>query len=83
VIIETVVAGGPADQAGLRGLRRTRDQQIGLGDVIVGIDDHEIENYDDLFNALDHYEPGSKVDVKVMRGGEVFAIEAELALLEQ
>jgi hypothetical protein len=27
--------------------------------------------------------PGSKVDVKVMRGGEVFAIEAELALLEQ
>jgi S1-C subfamily serine protease len=83
VIIETVVPGGPADKAGLRGLRRTRDQQIGLGDVIVGIDDHEVENYDDLFNALERYEPGSKVDVKVKRGGEVFAIEVELALLDQ
>jgi S1-C subfamily serine protease len=66
----------------LRGLIRTRDQ-IGLGDVIVGIDDHEVANYDDLFNALDRYEPGSKVEVKVLRGGEVFAVETQLALLDQ
>jgi S1-C subfamily serine protease len=82
VIIEEVLPGGPAAKAGLRGLTRTR-QQIGLGDVIVGIDDHEITNYDDLFNVLERYEPGSKVKVKVLRGGEVFAIETELALLEQ
>jgi S1-C subfamily serine protease len=82
VIIEEVVPGGPAAKAGLRGLVRTRNQ-IGLGDVIVGIDDHEVVNYDDLFNALERYEPGSKVAVKVLRGGEVFAIETELVLLDQ
>jgi S1-C subfamily serine protease len=82
VIIEKVAPGGPAAKAGLRGLSRSRTQ-IGLGDVIVGIDDYKVEDYDDLFNALDHYEPGNTVKVKVLRGGEVFAIETELALLEQ
>jgi S1-C subfamily serine protease len=82
VIIENVAPGGPAAKAGLRGLSRTR-RQIALGDVIVGIDDYPITNYDDLFNALDRYEPGNTVKVKVLRGGEVFAIETELALLEQ
>ncbi len=81
VIIERVEPGGPAATAGLRGLTR-RGGQIGLGDVIVGIDDFEVENYDDLFNALDRYNPGDTVQVKVTRGGEVFAIETKLALLE-
>jgi S1-C subfamily serine protease len=81
VIIERVVPDGPAATAGLRGLSQ-RGDQIGLGDVIVGIDDHEVSNYDDLFNALDRYNPGDTVKVKVTRGGEVFAIDTTLALLE-
>ncbi|MFO7567292.1 MAG: trypsin-like peptidase domain-containing protein [Enhygromyxa sp.] len=81
VIIDRVTAGGPAAKAGLRGLSRAGGQ-IGLGDVIVGIDDHAVANYDDLFNALDLYSPGDTVAVKVLRGGEVFAIETTLALLE-
>ena len=81
VIIERVDPGGPAEEAGLRGLTR-KGAQIGLGDVIVGIDSHEVHNYDDLFNALDRYEPGSTVKVKVLRGGEVFAIDTQLALLD-
>ncbi|HVH97596.1 MAG TPA: PDZ domain-containing protein, partial [Enhygromyxa sp.] len=64
-----------------RGLSQHRGQ-IALGDVIVGIDDYEVSNYDDLFNALDRYEPGDTVQVKVTRGGEVFAIETTLALLD-
>ncbi|HLT38178.1 MAG TPA: trypsin-like peptidase domain-containing protein [Enhygromyxa sp.] len=81
VIIERVAAGGPAAEAGLQGLSRQRGQ-IALGDVIVGIDDFEVNDYDDLFNALDRYNPGDTVAVKVLRGGEVFAIETKLALLE-
>ena len=81
VIIERVVPDGPAAEAGLRGLSQHRGQ-IALGDVIVGIDDFEVSNYDDLFNALDRYEPGDTVQVKVTRGGEVFAIETTLALLD-
>ncbi len=82
VIIERVEPGSPAAEAGLRGLTR-KGTQIGLGDVIVAIEDFEIENYDDLFNALDRFNPGDTVKVKVLRGGEVFAIETKLALLEQ
>jgi S1-C subfamily serine protease len=81
VIIERVTSDGPAAKAGLRGLSRV-GQQIGLGDVIVGIDEHAVGNYDDLFNALDLYNPGDTVAVKVLRAGEVFAIETTLALLD-
>jgi S1-C subfamily serine protease len=80
VIIEGVDPRSPAAAAGLRGIRNVRGQPR-LGDVIVGIDDHAVENYDDLFNALDHYEPGDRVAVKVHRAGEIFAIETTLAVL--
>jgi S1-C subfamily serine protease len=81
VVIDRVLPNGPAAVAGLRGLDR-RGGQIGLGDVIVGIEEWEVGNYDDLFNALDRYNPGDVVDVKVARGGEVFEIATTLALLD-
>ena len=81
VIIDKIVPEGPAAKAGLRGLL-VRGSQVSLGDVIVGIDDLEVKNYDDLFNALEEHGPGDVVKVKVKRGGEVFAIEVELALLD-
>jgi len=81
IIIDRVVPQGPAAAAGLRGLFR-RGDQVQLGDVIVGIDDDEIADYDDLFNALEDREAGEEVAVKVLRGGEVFAIPCDLALLD-
>lgn len=80
VAILEVQEGGPAAKAGLRGLA-LEGNQARLGDVIVGIDDFAIGDYDDLFNALDRFEPGDRVDVKVKRAGEVFAIPVDLALL--
>ncbi|NVB37096.1 trypsin-like peptidase domain-containing protein [Pseudenhygromyxa sp. WMMC2535] len=80
VIIEKVSPQGPAHQAGLQGLRR-RGRDILLGDVIVGIDDYAVASFDDLFNALDNFEPGDSVAVKVQRAGEVFAIEAVLEVV--
>jgi S1-C subfamily serine protease len=80
VAIREVQSGGPAAKAGLHGLR-IEDDQVVLGDVIVGIDDHSVHDYDDLFNALDHFEPGDEVKVKVRRAGEVFEIPLELAVL--
>ena len=50
--------------------------------MIVGIDDQTIKHYDDLFNVLDSFEPGDRVEVKVQRAGEVFAIPVELSLLD-
>ncbi|MFV8751558.1 S1C family serine protease [Nannocystaceae bacterium ST9] len=80
VAIREVQAEGPAAKAGLRGLKVEGDQVV-LGDVIVGIEDFAVANYDDLFNALDRFEPGDSVGVKVQRAGEVFEIPVELTLL--
>lgn len=80
VAILEVQDGGPAAKAGLRGLA-LEGNQARIGDVIVGIDEFAIDDYDDLFNALDRFEPGDRVNVKVKRAGEVFAIPVDLALL--
>jgi len=59
---------GPAAAAGIRGLNRTVTG-IDLGDVIVGIDGKPIENYDDLYNALDTKKPDETIKVTVVREG--------------
>ncbi len=80
VAIREVQVEGPAAKAGLHGLKIEGDQVV-LGDVIVGIEDEVVRNYDDLFNALDRFEPGESVGVKVQRAGEVFVIPVELTVL--
>jgi S1-C subfamily serine protease len=80
VAILEVQDGGPAAKAGLRGLA-LEGNAARIGDVIVGIDEFAVDDYDDLFNALDRFEPGDRVNVKVKRAGEVFEIPVDLALL--
>ncbi len=80
VAILEVQPEGPAAKAGLRGLSE-EGEQVALGDVIVGIEEFAVANYDDLFNALERFEPGDSVGVKVQRAGEVFEIPVELTLL--
>jgi S1-C subfamily serine protease len=46
---------------------RTAAGEILLGDIIVGIDAHAVEDYDDLYNAFDRYKVGDEVSVKLIR----------------
>jgi S1-C subfamily serine protease len=78
VIVGEVVSGSPAEKVGIRGLQRTSSGSLLLGDVIVGIDDHEVKDYDDLYNALDHYNEGDEVTVKVLREGKVVGMKLAL-----
>ncbi|WP_437301164.1 S1C family serine protease [Sorangium sp. So ce426] len=82
LIIMTVVPGGPADKAGMRGLSEG-DRGLVLGDVIVGIDGTPVTDYDGLYQALDGKKPGDKVKVDVLRGpsGEKATIEVAVELL--
>ena len=64
-VIKGVTTGGPADRAGLEGMRGSDD----LGDVIVGIDGKEIQRSADLFQALEVYRAGDEVRVEVSRPG--------------
>jgi S1-C subfamily serine protease len=77
VAIISVQEGTPAAAAGLKGMRLERDGII-PGDIIVGVDDDRVKNYDDLYNALDKRRPGAKVGVRVLRGKKVVTLEIEL-----
>jgi S1-C subfamily serine protease len=70
VAVLQVEPNGPADRAGIKGLGRNRYGQLYIRDVIIGIDDHKITSYDDLYNTLDNYRVGDSVTVTVERDGE-------------
>ena len=83
VIIQEVVPYGPAQQAGLRPARVDRNGRVRLGDVIVGINDHRVANFDDLYTALDRREPGEEVIVHVLRGNQTIKVRVELQELSR
>jgi len=80
VIVLAVTPGSPALKAGLKGITQT-SAGIQLGDVIVGIDDDRVDNYDDLYNALDEHKAGDMVDVTVVREGQKAKLRSELIVL--
>jgi S1-C subfamily serine protease len=70
VVINQVTPGGPAAKGGLRGLRRMPSGRVVLGDVIVGVDEYPVKDYDDLYNALDRFKVGDEVRIQVLRDGK-------------
>ncbi len=48
--------------------------------MIVGINEHEVKDYDDLYNALDLFNEGDEVRVRVLREGTI--VEVKLALTD-
>jgi S1-C subfamily serine protease len=65
--LQTVEAGGPADDAGLR-----------RGDIIVKLAGDEIKNSGDLFRALTANRAGEKVQVEFYRDGNLESAEITL-----
>ncbi len=70
VILREVDAASPAGRAGLRSLQVDRRGTVLSYDVITGIDDHTVKDYDDLFQALDGRKPGEEVTVSYERQGK-------------
>jgi S1-C subfamily serine protease len=73
---------GPADRAGIKGLGRDRYGQLYIRDVIIGIDDHKIASYDDLYNTLDNHKVGDTVTVTVERNGQKRKVKLTLMRLD-
>lgn len=59
--------GTPAFKAGLRGIRRSDNGIIEIGDIITAIEGLPITKEEDLFRAIEQYEPGDVVNVTVNR----------------
>jgi S1-C subfamily serine protease len=78
VLIWSTFQGGPASNAGLRGLVETEDGQIELGDIIVAIDGEKIDNSDDIYKVMDKHHLGDTVNVEVIRRGRRMTVAVRL-----
>ncbi len=78
VLIVNVARGCGAANAGLRGLQRTEMGDIELGDIIVGIDNDQVANSDDLFRVLDKHQIGETVQVQIWRDGKRISVPVRL-----
>ncbi len=67
VVVSEVVAGGPAEAAGLRQLRETADGRTLLGDVILAVGRQRVRSQQDLRNALGAFQPGDEVELTLLR----------------
>jgi S1-C subfamily serine protease len=78
-----VVPGGPAEQAGLHGAANSV-QVDGLdvptgGDVIIAADGTPVEDYTDLLALITQKEPGTDLELTILRNGKQQTVTVRLA----
>lgn len=77
VLITSVLSGGNAEEAGLRGGSERRGVGLGLnsiavgGDIITKINGKDIKNVLDYFSVLEGSRPGEKYKVEFIRDGKM------------
>ncbi|MBI3993064.1 MAG: trypsin-like peptidase domain-containing protein [Candidatus Lambdaproteobacteria bacterium] len=79
VIVLNVTPNTGASRAGLRGVARSPDGRIVLGDIIVKVNQFAVSNSDDLLNALEQFKPGERVQVETRRDGVKQEYEVQLS----
>ena len=70
ILIAEVLANTPAAQLHLQGTHRDAWGRVVLGDVIVALNGHSVDNYDALYNLLTEIKVGEKVTLSVQRGNK-------------
>lgn len=78
VPILSVLPGGPADRAGIRGFRRERRGALTFGDILVDIDGVPVNTPEDVDAAMEQYEAGDKVRTRIRRGDSIHTLELRL-----
>jgi len=87
ILIERVIPGGAADQAGLRG--GTQGAYLGNmpvklgGDLIVGFDGQPVSTPQDLSNALVAHHAGDTVTLTIFRGRQKLNVKVTLSEAKQ
>lgn len=77
-LVIDVTPGSGAQNAGIEPTRRNYYGEIVWGDLIVAFQDQKITSNDDLFLALEKYQPGTEVELEIIRKGERFKITVTL-----
>jgi len=92
LLIATMAPGGPAEQAGLRGFRLTKQRRRqgpfsyenqtidrSAADLIVAVDGKPIITADDFLTLVEAKQPGDEVMLTVVRGGRETQVRLRLA----
>ena len=80
VLVASVVAGGPAEKAGLKAAKvDANGAPIAAGDIITAIDGKSITTFEDLVAYLsDNTQPGQSVTLNVLRNGSDTQVQVTL-----
>lgn len=81
-VVADVLAGSPADVAGITPARRDKRGRFELGDVITALNEIPIESADDLFKALDEKQPGESIELTLKHAEELRTVKVTLGLLQ-
>lgn len=78
LLIGSVLPGGAAANAGLRGLSRDADGSVLLGDILLSVDGEKMSNIDDLYRLLDRKQFGETVRAEIYRAGSRTTVPVRL-----
>jgi len=81
VLIWNVQPGGPAANAGLRGMVQTEEGDLELGDIITGINGERVGDNDELYKILNKHQMGETINVEVYRGTKRMTLPVRLSEL--
>ena len=80
VYVDTITKNGPADRAGVHGSTVDQYAKKHSGDIIVGLDRHNISRIDDFISYIDQQKsPGDNITLTVYRNGHTVDLKATLA----
>lgn len=71
VLIKSVLPHSPAAQVGLQGSYINRQGHVVLGDIILAINGHHVDNYDALYHLMSQIKIGDSVSVTILRADKM------------
>jgi S1-C subfamily serine protease len=78
MMIRSVITGGSAANAGLRGFSRNEFGETVIGDIITAIDGEKIKDMDDIYKALDKRQIGDTVQIEIYRADRKMTVPVKL-----
>jgi S1-C subfamily serine protease len=79
ISVDTITKNGPADKAGVHGSTIDQYGKKHPGDIIIGVDGHNITRIDDLISYIDqHKTAGNNITLTVYRNGHIIDLKTTL-----
>lgn len=81
VVVASVQPDGAAKEADLQGMKRDQFGRTYFGDIILKIENHEVNNLDDIYQALQKYKVGDEVTITYLRDEKEKKVKLKLKAL--